>query len=325
MTTDQTARLEWRDGAIPISTRFDDPYFSLENGLAETRHTFLGGNNLPARFAPGFHIAELGFGTGLNALASLQAWRNAGISGPLHFTSFEAFPMAACDMDQALRAFPEAHAIAVPMIAAWQALDKTPGARLMELPDLILTVVIGDAQQTLPQWDQRADAWYLDGFSPAKNPELWNPELMAAVGTHTRMSGSCATYTAAGHVRRSLQAAGFDVQRVPGFGRKRHMTVGVKTPSTDTAATDLTRKESAPSDAGTDSTPTSTTTGTATKDTARKTTAPQNADPEITGPATATDITKAITTPTTAATTTTDTAKTGSVTGHFATSGTRQP
>ncbi len=237
MTTDQTARLEWRDGAIPISTRFDDPYFSLENGLEETRHTFLGGNELPTRFAPGFHIAELGFGTGLNALATLLAWRASGTAGPLRFTSFEAFPMAACDMDQALRAFPEAHAIAAPMIAAWGSLDKTPGTRVMELPDLILTVVIGDAQQSLPAWEQQADAWYLDGFSPAKNPELWNPELMAAVGSHTRSGGSCATYTAAGHVRRSLQAAGFDVQRVPGFGRKRHMTVGVKTTDTDTAKT----------------------------------------------------------------------------------------
>ncbi|WP_114287650.1 tRNA (5-methylaminomethyl-2-thiouridine)(34)-methyltransferase MnmD [Candidatus Halocynthiibacter alkanivorans] len=249
MTTDQTARLEWRDGAIPISTRFDDPYFSLENGLEETRHTFLGGNELPTRFAPGFHIAELGFGTGLNALASLLAWRASGTTGPLRFTSFEAFPMAACDMDQALAAFPEAHAIAAPMIAAWGSLDKTPGTRVMELPDLILTVVIGDAQQTLPAWEQQADAWYLDGFSPAKNPELWNPELMAAVGTHTRSGGSCATYTAAGHVRRSLQAAGFDVQRVPGFGRKRHMTVGVRTATTDTGTPDT-----SPNDTGTDST-----------------------------------------------------------------------
>jgi tRNA U34 5-methylaminomethyl-2-thiouridine-forming methyltransferase MnmC len=302
MTTDQTARLEWRDGAIPISTRFDDPYFSLENGLAETRHTFLGGNNLPARFAPGFHIAELGFGTGLNALASLLAWRASGTTGPLRFTSFEAFPMAAQDMEQALRAFPEAHAIAAPMIAAWGRLDKTPGARVMELPDLTLTVVIGDAQQTLPQWEQLADAWYLDGFSPAKNPELWNPELMAAVGTHTSTGGSCATYTAAGHVRRSLQAAGFEVRRVPGFGRKRHMTVGVKTPGTDSTAT------SATTGAGT--------TGAATTDTA-----PKNAGAEFTGPATATGTTATDASPTT----TTDTGQTGSDTGHSVTSGTRQP
>jgi len=95
MRTDQPAELEWKEGGTPVSRRFDDPYFSLENGLEETRHVFLAGNDLPARFAPGFHIAELGFGTGLNMLAALIAWRHSGQKGALRFTSFEAFPMRA--------------------------------------------------------------------------------------------------------------------------------------------------------------------------------------------------------------------------------------
>ena len=86
--SNQSAELSWRDGTIPVSTRFDDPYFSLENGLSETRHVFLDGNDLPARFEPGFHIAELGFGSGLNLLAAWQAWEEAGQTTRLRFTSF---------------------------------------------------------------------------------------------------------------------------------------------------------------------------------------------------------------------------------------------
>lgn len=217
-----TAALEWRDGGIPVSTRFDDPYFSLANGLAETRHVFLAGNGLPGRFRPGFHIAELGFGTGLNMLATLVSWTAAGVPGRLRYTSFEAFPMSAPDIARALRAFPEAEAIAGPFLDAWAA-----GHSRFVNDTLDLTVVIGDARQTLPRWPDRADAWYLDGFSPAKNPELWSGDLMAEVARHTAPGGSFATYTAAGHVRRALAAAGFAVSRLPGHGTKRHMSAGV--------------------------------------------------------------------------------------------------
>ena len=94
----------------------------------------------------------------------------------------------------------------------------------IDLPDLQFRLIIRDARQTLRDWDGMADAWFLDGFSPAKNPELWEEDLMQAVADHTREGGTAATYTAAGHVRRGLQSAGFDVERVAGFGRKRHMT-----------------------------------------------------------------------------------------------------
>jgi tRNA U34 5-methylaminomethyl-2-thiouridine-forming methyltransferase MnmC len=212
---DQTAQIEWRDGRVPVSTQFDDPYFSLENGMAETGHVFLDGNYLPERFVDGFHVAELGFGTGMNFLVALQAFRDCGCGGKLRFTSFEAFPIAMDDLHAALRAF-----------------DGLPDdlASVSEFPvalngsDVELRVVIGGARETLPVWDDLADAWFLDGFSPAKNPELWSPDLMMEVGAHTGVGGTAATYTAAGFVRRGLVDAGFTVERVQGYGRKRHMT-----------------------------------------------------------------------------------------------------
>ena len=215
-TNPEHAELEWRDGVLPIATRFDDPYFSLSNGLEEARHVFLAGNDLPARMRPGFHIAELGFGTGLNLLATLLV-----AQVPIRFTSFEAYPMAAEDIARALHPFPEAAAVAGPFLNHW-----AQGARVFQLGPIAVEVVIGDARETLPRWNGRADAWYLDGFSPAKNPELWSMELMAEVGHHTARAGTFATYTAAGFVRRGLQAAGFAVERRKGHGHKRHMAVG---------------------------------------------------------------------------------------------------
>ena len=212
----ETATLDWRDDVLPISTRFDDPYFSLANGLAETRHVFLGGNDLPARFQPGFHIAELGFGTGLNLLATMLV-----ADVPIRFTSFEAFPMAAADIARALTAFPEVAAVAEPFITQW-----AQGARAFQLGPIAVEVIVGDARETLPAWQGRADAWFLDGFSPAKNPELWDSTLMAEVARHTAPGGTFATYTAAGFVRRGLQAAGFAVERRKGHGHKRHMSTG---------------------------------------------------------------------------------------------------
>ncbi|WP_170571808.1 tRNA (5-methylaminomethyl-2-thiouridine)(34)-methyltransferase MnmD [Ruegeria atlantica] len=217
----QRAELTWTEDQIPVSDRFDDPYYSLQNGLEETRHVFLAGNDLPARFAPGFHIAELGFGTGLNMLTAWSEWEKAGQTTPLTFTSFEAFPMEPGDMARALAAFPE--------LASWSGrfLDQWQGGRC-DLGTLHLEVVEGDARQTLPVWKAEADAWFLDGFSPAKNPELWGADLMQQVADHTAHGGSAATYTAAGFVRRGLEDAGFTVTRTPGYGRKRHMTRAVR-------------------------------------------------------------------------------------------------
>lgn len=213
------APIVWTEAGTPVSTVFDDPYFTIGAGPDETRHVFLGGNDLPARYAPGFAIAELGFGTGLNLLVAAGAWAGPG---QLHFTSFEAFPLSPEDMARALA--PLALPGADELLAAWAM--ATGPVRVLDLPRARVEVHIGDARQTLPAWDGAADAWFLDGFAPAKNPELWGEGLMAQVARHTRPGGTFATYTAAGHVRRALAEAGFTVQRHPGFGRKKHMTTG---------------------------------------------------------------------------------------------------
>ncbi|WP_373355555.1 tRNA (5-methylaminomethyl-2-thiouridine)(34)-methyltransferase MnmD [Pseudoroseicyclus sp. CXY001] len=215
----QQAEVAW-SGGVPVAARFDDPYFSLQGGAAETAHVFLAGNDLPRRFAPGFAIAETGFGTGLNLLVTLRAWAEAGTPGTFSFTSFEAFPLAPEDLARAHAAFPELAEEA----SALRAALASPGP--WQIGPARLTVIEGDARRTLPAWAGRADAWFLDGFSPAKNPELWEPALLAEVARHTAPGGSFATYTAAGHVRRALEEAGFTVTRRPGFGRKRHMSSG---------------------------------------------------------------------------------------------------
>ena len=204
-------KIEWR-GEVPISTQFADPFYSLKDGLAETRYVFLDGNDLPARFRDGFHVAELGFGTGLNFLATLQAFRNASVPGKLHFTSFEAFPMDPQDMARALAPFAGLPTEAV--------LGDRNGT------DFKLTVIQGDARITVPNWHGRADAWFLDGFAPVQNPELWEDALLYAVAGKTAPGGTFATYTAVGRIRRTLASAGFNVERIKGFNAKPHMTRG---------------------------------------------------------------------------------------------------
>ena len=206
--------LDWRDGAVPVSRRFEDPYFSLDGGLEETAHVFLAGNDLPARLRPGFHVAELGFGTGLNLLALA-----AVTTPPIRFTSFEAFPLSLSDLARAHAAFPQLATQAAQLRDGWGQTPFTVGS-------VTVDIVLGDVRETLPVWRGRADAWFLDGFAPARNPQMWGADLMAAVADHTAAGGSFATYTAAGHVRAALADAGFAVERRPGFGRKRHMTVG---------------------------------------------------------------------------------------------------
>ncbi|WP_121061590.1 tRNA (5-methylaminomethyl-2-thiouridine)(34)-methyltransferase MnmD [Chachezhania antarctica] len=213
--------MTWSPAGVPVSRRFEDPYFSLADGLEETRHVFLTGNDLPERFTPGFRIAELGFGTGLNLLAAAAAWWTSGQTGPLYFTSFEAFPLSRAEAAAALSAFRTLDGPTSELLSVWDDLGKRP---VSLSGGIFLEVILGDARHTVPAWTGMADAWFLDGFAPARNPELWEPGLITAVARHTSAGGSAATYTAAGHVRRTLAEAGFDVERVPGYGRKRHMT-----------------------------------------------------------------------------------------------------
>lgn len=217
-------QIEWRDNN-PYSQSFDDIYFHPKHGLAESRYVFIEGNKLQERFACAHHftIAELGFGTGLNLLASWHLFRAiAPENAMLHYISFEAFPLTPEDMLQAVSCWPEMAELAQQLYPALRTLAA--GIHRFHAPQLVLTLVIGNAQEWLPQLSFAADAWFLDGFAPAKNPDMWSAELLHHVARCTAHAGTLATFSAAGHVRQSLAEAGFYVQKIKGFGNKRHMT-----------------------------------------------------------------------------------------------------
>jgi len=228
--------LEWRDDKTPVSAQFDDPYYSVDDGRAETEYVFIDGNQLKSRWPElsDCTIAELGFGTGLNFLETVRHWRSTKPNGgKLHFTSFEQFPISKDELAKALSNWPDLTDLASQLVEVWD-----PSPELLDLEfdkDIKLTVYFGDANITLPNLKFAADAWYLDGFSPAKNPELWNDQLMQEVGNRTVAGGTFATYTAAGFVKRNLQFAGFQVQKIRGFGRKREMLTGKMASDIDVA------------------------------------------------------------------------------------------
>lgn len=227
---DKTAAIEWSDGNVPISIDYDDPYFAREDGLGETRHVFLAGNRLPERFENRnrFEIGELGFGTGLNFFATLAAWRDRPAPLPgatLTFTSFEMAPLAIDDMWRAATAWPQLTPIITECLDLWPRTFDDTMVRLVR-PDATLELYLGDANQRLDDWHASVDAWYLDGFSPARNPELWGTDLMNKVFTRTAPGGTFATYTVAGWIRRNLTAAGFTLEKFPGHGRKRESLRG---------------------------------------------------------------------------------------------------
>ncbi|MCK7616005.1 tRNA (5-methylaminomethyl-2-thiouridine)(34)-methyltransferase MnmD [Roseibium sediminicola] len=220
--------LEWLDGDVPRAEGFDDTYFSRAGGLAETRHVFLAGNRLPQRFAgrKAFTIAEFGFGTGLNFLTTLKALEEVRDPAALTFVSFELYPMTTDQLSRALGAFPELEGLANELLKAWA---PEPGWNRIRVAGAELRLGIGDAWELIRDVSiPPVDAWYLDGFSPSKNPELWAPELLRAAAELTAADGTLATYTSAGWVRRNLQAAGFEIEKVPGFAGKREMVVGRK-------------------------------------------------------------------------------------------------
>lgn len=228
----EPARLTLADDGTPFSPNYDDVYHSAAGAHAQARHVFLAGNGLPQRWAgrAQFCIVETGFGLGLNFLATWLAWRDdAQRCRTLHFVSLEKHPLAVTDLALTHDAWPELAPLADELRRRWPALEA--GAHVLEFDGgrLRLTLYFGDALTLLPTLEVRADAFYLDGFSPAKNPELWSPALCAALARLAANDATLATWSVAGSVRRALAAAGFEVTRRPGFAGKRQMLVGRRT------------------------------------------------------------------------------------------------
>lgn len=218
------------DGGTPVSDQFGDVYFSRSGGVAETTHVFLQGNGLPERWAGRAHftLAELGFGTGLNFLTTWQAFLNTPGGGHLHYLALEQFPLTPEMLQQAYALQPALSARAAQLSAQWPA--RLPGWHRLHFPRVTLTLGFGEASALLPDLYTPIDAWFLDGFSPAKNPALWTPEIFAQMARASAPDATFATFTAARAVRQGLQEAGFAVRKVAGYGRKRDMLIGSKGP-----------------------------------------------------------------------------------------------
>ncbi|MGC3872798.1 bifunctional tRNA (5-methylaminomethyl-2-thiouridine)(34)-methyltransferase MnmD/FAD-dependent 5-carboxymethylaminomethyl-2-thiouridine(34) oxidoreductase MnmC [Halomonas sp. GXIMD04776] len=243
LTALESARLEWTEAEdmseTPHSLVFDDVYFSRQDGRAETEHVFLQGNRLPERFAAWqdtrpFVIGETGFGTGLNMLC---AWACFDIHAPrgarLHLISTERYPLTREDLKRALTAWPEFTKRARALVNQWP--EPVSGVHRLILSERVaLDLHFGDSSERLMQLDGRVDAWFLDGFAPSKNPDNWQPALFQAMASHSQPGATFATFTCAGIVKRGLKAAGFEWEKVPGFGRKREMLCGhIATPPMD--------------------------------------------------------------------------------------------
>ena len=223
-----SADITWRVDGSPQSTRFDDIYFSSEDGLAETAHVFLQGNDLPNAWADQTHctIGGLGCGTGLTLLATWALWRETRSPDQhLHFIAGEGVPLSSEELSQALEKWPSLAPFAAELVTHYPA--PHCGTHLLHLPDNIsLTLCEDEAVPALSQLEAQVDAWFFDGFSPASNPDMWSESVFSEVARLSRAGTTFATFTAAGAVRRGLATQGFDVQKVKGYGRKRDMLVG---------------------------------------------------------------------------------------------------
>ena len=232
------ANLQWPDRASGPSDKFsgslrsatfDDIYFQPQQGVAESYYVFLEKNDLPARFAAsgpgGMQIAELGFGTGLNFLLTAQLWDKLKPPGELIYLSIEKHPILPADLKRIFSFWPDLQPYAAPLLEQYPPLLE--GFYHLQFPNIRvrLMLCLGDAAEALPEIAGKFDVWYLDGFSPAKNPAMWEEKLYPLIAARTKSGGTLTTFSSAGTVRRGLEAAGFAVEKVKGFGVKRDMTV----------------------------------------------------------------------------------------------------
>lgn len=226
-----TAQLDWDEEANAMASRFGDVYFSREDGRRESDFVFIEHNRLPERFAQWqerrpFVIAETGLGSGLNVLCAWHCFEtHATSTARLHIVSFERYPLAQDDLKRMLGAWPDLADHADILIRQWP--QPVIGVHRLHLTDRItLDLHFGDVHERLAQLDGRVDAWFLDGFAPSKNPQMWQPALFEAMARNSHPDATFATFTCAGDVKRGLKAAGFEWKKVPGFGRKREMLCG---------------------------------------------------------------------------------------------------
>lgn len=222
----EPARLSFTADGTPCSDEFGDVYHSRAGGPDQARFVFIAGTGLPTRWQgrETFTIVETGFGPGLNFLATWAAWRSdAQRCGRLHFVSVERRPFTRDDLAILHARWPELAAPAAELQAIWPVL--TPGMHRLQLDGgrVVLTLLFGDAGALIPQLTCRADAFYLDGFSPASNPELWSPQLLDELGRLAATGATLATWSVSGAVRRALGEAGFRCEKATGFGGKRQM------------------------------------------------------------------------------------------------------
>lgn len=239
----EMADIRWSEGR-PVSNRFDDIYYSSDDGLRESHHVFVAGNHLEERWhqlTPGqvFRIVETGFGSGLNFLCAASLWLAVAPPGArLEFVSLEKYPLSAQTMARALDHWPELGTIAAELLSQYPPLVAGVHRLWLYTDRICLTLVFDDAARGLsellasdhPAYRQLgnpvADAWFLDGFAPAKNPELWSPELFRLMACFSGPQTTLATFTVARVVREGLIEAGFSLDKKLGFGRKRDMLAG---------------------------------------------------------------------------------------------------
>jgi tRNA 5-methylaminomethyl-2-thiouridine biosynthesis bifunctional protein len=220
------AQVDWDDQGRPHSRLFDDVYFSDKSGLDETRYVFLEQNRLAERFAAlpkdgRLVIGETGFGTGLNFLCAWQLFKqHAAASARLHFVSVEKYPLGPADLQRALALWPDLKPLADQLLTRYVAIHQGFQRIVLDNGRVTLTLLIGDALEQLPQLDAQIDAWFLDGFAPAKNPDMWTAELFAELARLAAPGSTISTFTSTGWVRRLLNAAGFKMKRTPGIGHK---------------------------------------------------------------------------------------------------------
>ena len=241
MFTIQHAKIHFNQENTPVSDKFDDVYFSNQDGLAETHYVFLEGNQLWERWVnyqeAHFVIAETGFGTGLNFFAVTTLFREFRQKHPdsplkrLYFISFEKYPLLLYALQQAHLAYPQFSHLAQHLQQHW--LNPIQGCYRFHFDETTLDLWFGDVAKNLPQLGDyingKIDAWFLDGFAPSKNPDMWNEQLYQQMFRFTKPQGTFATFTAASAVRKGLENAGFNITKRKGFGKKRECLSGQKT------------------------------------------------------------------------------------------------